>query len=153
MRDQTMWLLFWFSQTHISGCGPLPSGPEYSSSVRAVQLVENAHRDTSYARTHWLNWKNKAFGRPVVSRGMEQSLWEHTYNLWPHFLCRHGRRGGLFFAVAVWQATQTCWSTTRMTMLRSPSAWLISTCVSRYASSSLLKRHVAHFWIYEYFLI
>lgn len=61
-----MWLLFWLSQTHISGCGPLPSGSEYSS-VRAVQLVEIAHRDTSYARTHWLNWKNKAFGQPVVS--------------------------------------------------------------------------------------
>lgn len=61
-----MWLLFWLSQTHISGCGPLPSGSEYSS-VRAVQLVENAHRDTSYATTHWLNGKNKAFGRPVVS--------------------------------------------------------------------------------------
>lgn len=61
-----MWLLFWLSQTHISGCGPLPSGSQYFS-ARAVQLVENAHRDTSYARTHWLNWKNKAFGHPVVS--------------------------------------------------------------------------------------
>lgn len=25
--------------------------------ARAVQLVENAHKDTSYDRTQWLNWK------------------------------------------------------------------------------------------------
>lgn len=47
--------------------GLFPSGPRYSS-ARAVQLVENAHRDTSYARAHWLNSKNKAFGQPAVSR-------------------------------------------------------------------------------------
>lgn len=40
---------------------------EYSS-ARAAQLVENAHGDTSYARTHWLNWKNKAFGQSVASQ-------------------------------------------------------------------------------------
>lgn len=62
-----MWLLFWLSLTHISGFGPLPPGSEYSS-ARAVQLVENTHRDTSYARDTLANWKNKAFGQPVVSR-------------------------------------------------------------------------------------
>lgn len=56
--------------------------------ARAVQLVENAHKDTSYDRTQWLNWKKYSIWPACGHLGMEKPLWEHTCNLWPHF-CAH----------------------------------------------------------------